>query len=135
MNGRPSGLLQAPAFRLCFAGPRLLTAVPAEAQAVPRGDTDTLFGARRPRGRFGASTCRSGAPSPGREAESQACSSPALPAPPPSWACHGCGGGGSLPPGLGALFPEAAARASLEVAHCCSAAVLADALSPPVSGF
>ena len=99
----PSRTAVGPGFSALLRRAPPLTAVPAGAQAVPRGDTDTSFGARRPRGRFGASTCRSGAPSPGREEESQACSSPALPTPPPSWACHGGGGGGSLPPRAGSL--------------------------------
>lgn len=90
-EGASSSIAAGPGFSALLNPAGHLTAISAGAHAAPRGGTDTLRAARRPRGRSGASTCSSGAPSLGRE-KSQANPNPALPAPPPSLVC----GGGKL---------------------------------------
>lgn len=70
----PSRVLQAPAFRPCLTRPRhLLRSLPA--LTLFRGAGHLAHGAATRR-RSGTSTCREGAPSLGREEESQASSNP-----------------------------------------------------------
>lgn len=113
-EGAHSSIAAGPGFSALLNRAGHLPAVSAGAHAAPRGGTVTLRAARRPLGRSGASTCSSGAPSLGREKESQANRNPALPARPPSLVC----GGGKL---------EAAAESRLPL--------YADAYSSPDSGF
>lgn len=104
MNGRARGLLQAPAF------PLRVTASdcgPSRSASRSAGRDRHLVSCAAPARALGASTCREGAPSLGREEESQAGSRPARPVPPPSWACGGAVGVGAAEAsrlGLAALF-------------------------------
>lgn len=100
-----------------------LTGVPAGAHAVPRRGTRTLLGSQRPKGRFGPPpTAR--APLPWGEKRSRG---PApIPLDPPGRLPGlalgvGVGAAEARRLGLEASFPDA----SLEVAHCRSATVLA----------
>lgn len=114
-EGARSSIAAGPGFSALLNPEGHFTAVSAGAHAAPRGGTDTLRAARRPRGRSGASTCSSDAPSLGRE-KSQANPSPALPAPPPSLVCGG-------------VKLEAAAAADSRLR------LYADASASPDSGF
>lgn len=124
------GLPQAPAFPPCLILTGLpLPEVPTGAHVLPRGGTNARRVARSLRKRSGASIFCSGAPSLGREEESQICPNLALPAWPPSSVWGGDGAADDSGLGSGALFPKAPARASLEVARCWGAPVVAEAWS------
>lgn len=88
------GLPQAPAFPPCLILTGLpLPEVPTGAHVLPRGGTNARRVAQSVRKRSGASIFCSGAPSLGREEESQICPNLALPAWPPSSVWGGDRGG------------------------------------------